>query len=119
MWESSGRGLLHFFITKRHLCLGAACLLYQGGGGGGKGLCPPAWGAAADPLMPRARSWARWRGASVLLLGPVPSHMPSVLASPAALPSCKTEHRKGQADPKVLCCRSTFISVAKEMVPWV
>lgn len=25
-------GLLHFFITKQHLCLGAACLLYWGEG---------------------------------------------------------------------------------------
>lgn len=110
-------GLRCFFITKQHLCLGAACLLY--GEGGGKGLCPPAWGTAADPLMPRARSpRARWRGAAVPLPGPARSHMPLVLLSPAVFPSCKTEQRRGEANAEALRCRSAFIFAAKKWVPW-
>lgn len=108
MWESWGGALLHFILTKQYLCFGAACLLYRG-----KGLCPPAWGAAADPLTPRVRSWARWHDASVPLPGLEPDHKPSVPLSPAAFPSCKTEQREGQGNAEALRRRSALIFCSK------
>lgn len=80
----------------------------------------PRGAVPAGTLRTRARGWARWCVASVLL--PAPAHTPAALPAPAALPSCRTKQKKlfkkGQADARAFCCQPVFISTAQERLCW-